>query len=601
MRILLLLLVCLRLEAQLTVTLRFCEGKTVVDATAADNPEAVAALETAVAKLDRPYRFALPAGEPEPQDELTRRVRTFTGDWDAFADLFMSWTAADPLRKPADQVLSALESGLYAPLQTLHYSTPLLFEDFPGDGTVTFAVAAPVDPDTIDIALPGVPDAKKREQRVRQLRRWLEPLRGQSWLADRIKSRLLEFYERLNLAPVFELDARVASVRIIESQRIATIVFPDGADHDAVRRALYLLVADREFRKYQDREPPIVFDAADRAYWSAAQFQVQQLMLAQAGLRVQAESAGGDALALVVRTFPAAPQKYEISAGFDYRAEQGLRLIGVSHRGGLSAKVAASGAAPSGELSWFGDFLAFPRLGRRMSFELRLASQRQANRFLAGRSVEERRTGAMARMEFELFRDRAVNGLRLFAESHADYVSLGGERHALQVLDLGTMWSYHSRESEYPWRARVEGRTRVAFPSAKVAVSAHRELPSWFAADFRGRFEWAGSATPWFELPSLGGPESVRGVRVDEAVGHRLWSMQPEFWAPLPITSGWARRVKLATFADAGAAYSAVQSVAGLRFAPGFGVRIIFHPVVLQLDSSTRGKFYFNVITTLPF
>ena len=74
---------------------------------------------------------------------------------------------------------------------------------------------------------------------------------------------------------------------------------------------------------------------------------------------------------------------------------------------------------------------------------------------------------------------------------------------------------------------------------------------------FEGRL--ASAATPVFELPSLGGPETVRGFRTDESLGRRLWSSQNELWFPI-LKSGAPskfrdlirRNVRLAGFYDLG-------------------------------------------------
>jgi hemolysin activation/secretion protein len=84
----------------------------------------------------------------------------------------------------------------------------------------------------------------------------------------------------------------------------------------------------------------------------------------------------------------------------------------------------------------------------------------------------------------------------------------------------------------------------------------------------------------------LGGGETVRGYRRDEAIGRRFWSLQNEVWLPVPAGLDWVRRnLKLAPFFDAGGVYQAAQGGSGVRRGAGGGLRIQAAPgLFLKVD-----------------
>jgi hemolysin activation/secretion protein len=122
------------------------------------------------------------------------------------------------------------------------------------------------------------------------------------------------------------------------------------------------------------------------------------------------------------------------------------------------------------------------------------------------------------------------------------------------------------------------------------------------------------------ELPSFGGADVVRGFRADDAIGRRVWSLQNELWLPLRPASAQAptnkleaivSQLKLAPFFDFGAAYQTLGSAPGFRTGPGLGLRLAMDKIIFRLDwaygfgaaatSGSRGKFYFSVVSNLPF
>jgi outer membrane protein assembly factor BamA len=164
----------------------------------------------------------------------------------------------------------------------------------------------------------------------------------------------------------------------------------------------------------------------------------------------------------------------------------------------------------------------------------------------------------------------------------------------------------------------------------------HRRISDQYliSADISGRFQLASSMTPVFDLPSLGGGESVRGFQTDDALGRKLWSLQSELWAPVPFTlaatqqSGGARwflrqNVRLAGFFDAGGVWDTnlalspglaipgTSALPGFRKGAGAGIRFIQGPITLKFDwaygfghgafGDGHGRFYIGVSTNGSF
>jgi len=198
----------------------------------------------------------------------------------------------------------------------------------------------------------------------------------------------------------------------------------------------------------------------------------------------------------------------------------------------------------------------------------------------------------------------------------------------LTALNVGTLFMTESWETIHPWRLMIAPVMRwglalsgdPSFARFDVVGDAHVQFNRGYAFDFSASFRRASSATPVFELPSLGGPESVRGFQADDAIGRGIWSAQNEFWMPIPFLTNvkggsgdfFRKMVRLALFADvAGVQDASSGSLDGTRAGAGMGGRLQFGAVILKGDfaygfgpqtiSGSRGKFYFSVKTNLPF
>lgn len=335
-------------------------------------------------------------------------------------------------------------------------------------------------------------------------------------------------------------------------------------------------------------------------------------------------------------------KKRFIGGGFEYRPGQGVRFFGLAQQsrlgfpfrdGSLSLKLGGQQGDALGAINYFADYIFFDALHRRLSLQITTASELEADRALSGMLMDERRRGAMARLEFEPFRDRAGSLLRFHAEGRRATVALeprGGLpdlKQNLTTFELGALYLFETRETENPRRLRLEPRLRFGlglaagepeFTKFVGGGNFHQRLPRRFELDISGRLEFASRDTPLFELPSFGGAEIVRGFRRDDALGRRLWSLQNELWIPLPIdeaATGFKsllrEKVRLAPFIDVGGLYLPRTSSAGTRAGAGLGVRFIYNPIILKLDyaygfgtaatGGSRGKFYFSVGSNLPF
>jgi hypothetical protein len=332
-------------------------------------------------------------------------------------------------------------------------------------------------------------------------------------------------------------------------------------------------------------------------------------------------------------------RKNFVGGGFQYRPGQNVRLFALYQRSqlftsddSLSVQAGGNGSA-LGSVNYFVDYLFFGALHRRLSLQMTAGSDNVASRQLAGLTVDQRQTGGSARFELELFRDLRGFQLRFFAEGERSTVELKDETDAttkvnLTTLDVGALYFHRTEGTRRPRTTKFEPRLRLGLgmsstePSFKVfSVKGdwHQKLQHLFELDFAGQFAVAGESTPLFEQPSLGGAESVRGFRTDDAIGRRLWSLQSEFWTPIPGLKSRAeslaeylkRNVRIAAFLDLGGIYETSFSESGTRAGPGVGLRIIRFPVVIKLDwayglgrgisGSGHGKFYFSLTSNLPF
>ena len=337
-------------------------------------------------------------------------------------------------------------------------------------------------------------------------------------------------------------------------------------------------------------------------------------------------------------------KKRYVGGGFEYQPDQGVKFFALGQVSrvplvpgavnNLSVKVGGFGdAGVLGNANYFVDYIFFNKLHRRLSIQFTVASDLEANRNLADPDTDERRSTGLARLEFELFRDRSGSLLRFFTEARNETVELRPDlqplvKGNLTTLEFGAFYFFESVEVERPRRIRFEPKFKAGLGLAvgeprynKLLATGnfHQMLPGRYEFDVTGRAEVASQATPRFELPSLGGTDILRGFRADDGLGRKFWVLQNEVWIPLKIGNDQStglkamlrEKVKLASFVDVGGLYDTINVSPGVRAGTGMGLRVIYNPIIFKFDfgygfgekatSGGRGKFHFSVTSNLPF
>jgi surface antigen Omp85-like protein len=611
-----------------------------------------------VAQLPRPYEKALAPGESDPTltDSLTDALRK-DQSWSDYVNAFRAWAEANPDRQDLGFTFS---SALFSDLITKSQSIGLLLNDQldAESGYASFSVLPAFDARRISILLPGLMDSR-RAKRVTRLRKALRQLKGRLWSSNEILSCVRRYYARLGLSPESVVTPQSETIEIIEGQRIESIILPpDEVPPHAVDRLLWDLLDTRDFRRAMrtkstwETGPVVDFRNAlgyadgDEPYLVQSQLQEQQLLLSQLGYAVTLQPSRRTARTQyldlrIEKAFKNSgadkPEQKDrprrIAGGVEFKPGQRVNALGLLQFSRLGfpfqgSTFSVQGGGPTGALwsgNYFVDFLNFERFHQRVALRLNASDQVQRQRFLAGRKVDETRIGGSGRIEWQPFRDLA--GVDLLLHLEASHASVAIERNTgtvlkqnLNVLEMGAMMLSRSVLSEHQQRTRVEPRIIVGtglargeplFFRAVVTSNTHRVFDPW-QCDFTTHIENATRNTPVFELPSLGGPDTVRGFRADDAIGRRLWSIQNELWHPVPgFEQTRLDGLRAAAFFDAGGAYQTTASRPGLREGVGLGVRLDLHLAVLKFDwaygfgeaatGGSRGKFYFSVRLNVPY
>lgn len=346
------------------------------------------------------------------------------------------------------------------------------------------------------------------------------------------------------------------------------------------------------------------------------------------------------------------PPMIQPTFGLQYRPGQGVRVLGaaqfvnlhlLSPNGSVSWQGGTDTTHPLGALNINDDYLFFDALGRRrLSFNAQANSDVVSKRQLAGQEVDQRTTGATAHTELDLFRDLRGYLLRWTAEAQYQVVSLErsgsneglGQKH-LTTVDTGLLFGYASEASALPVRIQLEPHFKydLGLANAEPVWRQFLLLGNWhqrlsdsqiLSLEVAGRAISVSRGTPIFELPALGGADTVRGFRQDSALGHKLWSLQPEFWAPAPTTvtpkdddkirQFLRKNIRLAAFMDVGGIYdttlptfggASLAAQKGIRIGPGAGLRFLRGSIALKLDwayglgggpnGGGHGRFYIGV------
>jgi hypothetical protein len=286
----------------------------------------------------------------------------------------------------------------------------------------------------------------------------------------------------------------------------------------------------------------------------------------------------------------------------------------------MSGQFGTDGTHPFGNGNLNLDWLWFEKLGRRLSFQLTGSTDATSRRILGGVELDERRTGGNAHAELQIFRDYGGFDWSVTAEPRRASVRLtqsGTDVGTinLNAIDIGAPLVYHDWVSDRPLHIALDPRVRTgvaglsgssAYAVLTVDGNLHRRIFDVLltSIDISAHFHTATAKTPVVDLPTLGGGETLRGFRNDDIMGRRLWSIQNEFWAPVPGTlhategiKGFiGKNIRLAALFDVGGATdtdltnspgriaATVSSAEGIRKSPGLGVRFIQGLIALKFD-----------------
>jgi len=313
-------------------------------------------------------------------------------------------------------------------------------------------------------------------------------------------------------------------------------------------------------------------------------------------------------------------------AGLQYRSGQAIRpILSVSSDSfqvpwGATSFQATGGTENTngvGALDWQNDYIGFGKLHHRLSFSLAGKTDSTAKRLLGSSAeTDQRTTGGQGRLEYDPANNWHGVYVQLFGQGAREYFtfSKGGTNLpdvSLWTADAGA--TIDVLRDARPWPGRFEFTPQVHFgiPTATVSKTyavfsldavGHQRISDFklMSADISGHFRTATQGTPIFELPTLGGGDSLRGFRPDDVLARRYWSLQNELWMPVlgtlsasPNAKGagsvrWFLRqnIRLALFGDVAGAYEIpVAGIAtGVRWAPGLGIRYVQGNFALKLD-----------------
>jgi len=335
---------------------------------------------------------------------------------------------------------------------------------------------------------------------------------------------------------------------------------------------------------------------------------------------------------------PRQQQKHFLGGGFEYKPGQNIRALATYQ---FASGVNLIGMDVGGAGSGFGsghysrNYLLFDTLGRPLSADISGGTDYERQRILDNVPTNERRTGGALRLDLELFRDWDGQNLSIFAEGRYESVRLTAADPEtaprpetltnLSTMDVGSSYDWRRSLMRHPFTLRVEPSLRFGlglsstepnFQKLRLGVQFHVSIAGPIEAETRFQARTASDQTPVFELPSLGGGESVRGFRTDESLGGRLWASQNELWFPIlghgpssKLRDFIRRDVRIAMIYDAGVMHRLAPglpaSLEGFRHGAGIGLRVRYQGVGIEADWAVgfgdadtgrpaMGRFYFN-------
>jgi hypothetical protein len=230
-------------------------------------------LDRAFTSLPPVYKYALTGVEQdkEPDDDLTKQVREFSGEWAAFDSLFTRWAAgsrnADSKRFSLKRVFS--DGEMLKDLDNLGVTTPLIFKSKTkpkpfdaAEGSLKVRVSDPIgnweDEANYLFEFPGLKDAAAAKKKRENIIKLLKPLEGKFWRSEQIEAKIGEYYADRGLlatSTISPAESALKQIKIIERARLARILFTKDVPLEARDRILYLLLADKDFHSFVEKRP----------------------------------------------------------------------------------------------------------------------------------------------------------------------------------------------------------------------------------------------------------------------------------------------------------------------------------------------------------
>lgn len=302
--------------------------------------------------------------------------------------------------------------------------------------------------------------------------------------------------------------------------------------------------------------------------------------------------------------------RHRLEASAEYKPGQGADVRGGYERTLLSDRSVVSRlelgmlGKPLGSLAVKKDFLFFEALRRRLAVDLKTYSDFKPEAPAAAGAAEERRSGAKANAEIEVFRAAGGHWMTGGITLQREYVELkpiDGSAESSRFdssARLGATW-FHKHPA-------VLGAPDLTIDAAltffrngdltysrwSVEVRQHRMIGAYWEAYWSAHYAGATSDAPVNDRPRLGGASTVRGYREDAAAGTGVALLRGELWIPLrglearwPRLSPAIRRQFAAVFVDAG--NFEADGEAHTLAAVGVGLRIAMGPgQIIKLDAA---------------
>lgn len=358
---------------------------------------------------------------------------------------------------------------------------------------------------------------------------------------------------------------------------------------------------------------------------------------------------------------PPVQHKYAVGAAVIYRPNQPMRILGLFQLSQMKLpsvlgdtttavllKGGSDGTNPVGEGSLSADYVWFNHLRKRFSVSFNYGTDAVSDRILEGESTNQRQTGPSASINLELIRYRDGWNLNSYVQPLSQRIGLtpqGSSQLNAYVNELATglILNYQSSVTFHPLALTFKPEVTWGYTSGqstfwKLSTNCNLHLrlinSLLVSLDMHGSYGFASVDTPVFTVPSLGGADSVRGLRQDAVLGRALWSLQNEVWVPAPgtlktnnangVQQFLRKSVRIALFYDVGDVQKTdvnpfpfaqssglAQFVPGVRQGTGIGLRFIQVPIALKLDwaygfgqsasGANHGRVYLGAATSGAF